>query len=58
MTELLYYMYTGTSPNLKDMAADLLAAADRFQLIGLKEMADQVWFWFFCIEIMASILRF
>ncbi|VDN82195.1 unnamed protein product [Brugia pahangi] len=42
MQELLLYMYTGRSPNLSNMALDLLAAADRFQLPGLKEMADQV----------------
>ncbi|MFH4973583.1 hypothetical protein AB6A40_000292 [Gnathostoma spinigerum] len=42
MQELLTYMYTGRSPNLSSMALDLLAAADRFQLPGLKEMADQV----------------
>ncbi|VDN04614.1 unnamed protein product [Thelazia callipaeda] len=42
MQELLLYMYTGRSPNLSSMALDLLAAADRFQLPGLKEMADQV----------------
>lgn len=42
MQELLYYMYSGRSPNLQHMALDLLAAADRFQLPGLKEMADQV----------------
>lgn len=40
--EMLHYIYAGVSPNLKEMAPDLLAAADRFQLAGLKEMADQV----------------
>lgn len=44
MQELLLYMYTGRSPNLSNMALDLLATADRFQLPGLKEMADQVSF--------------
>lgn len=42
MHELLTYIYSGRSPNLTNMALDLLAAADRFQLTGLKEMADQV----------------
>ncbi|KHN86961.1 Speckle-type POZ protein [Toxocara canis] len=42
MQELLLYMYSGRSPNLSNMALDLLAAADRFQLPGLKDMADQV----------------
>ncbi|KAL3098237.1 hypothetical protein niasHS_002073 [Heterodera schachtii] len=42
MREMLFYMYSGRSPLLQQMALDLLAVADRFQLIGLKEMADQV----------------
>uniref|UniRef100_A0A914HFR4 BTB domain-containing protein n=1 Tax=Globodera rostochiensis TaxID=31243 RepID=A0A914HFR4_GLORO len=42
MREMLFYMYSGRSPMLQQMALDLLAVADRFQLIGLKEMADQV----------------
>lgn len=42
MAELLYYMYTGKSNNLAEIATDLLAAADRFALTGLKDMADQV----------------
>lgn len=42
MHEMLFYMYSGRSPHLQQMALDLLAVADRFGLIGLKEMADQV----------------
>lgn len=42
MREMLYYVYSGDSPMLQAMALELLAIADRFQLIGLKEMADQV----------------
>uniref|UniRef100_A0A1I7WRI3 Very long-chain specific acyl-CoA dehydrogenase, mitochondrial n=1 Tax=Heterorhabditis bacteriophora TaxID=37862 RepID=A0A1I7WRI3_HETBA len=42
MHELLLYLYSGRSPNIQQMGLDLLAAADRFQLPGLKEMADQV----------------
>uniref|UniRef100_A0A914X684 Uncharacterized protein n=1 Tax=Plectus sambesii TaxID=2011161 RepID=A0A914X684_9BILA len=42
MQELLFFMYSGRSPNLPQMAPELLAAADRFQLPGLKDMADQV----------------
>jgi hypothetical protein len=42
MREMLFYMYSGKSPLLQQMALDLLAVADRFQLNGLKEMADQV----------------
>lgn len=44
MMELVYYMYSGRSPKLDVMAYDILSAADRFQLIPLKEMADQVRF--------------
>lgn len=42
MHEMLFYMYSGTAPMLQQMALELLAVADRFQLNGLKEMADQV----------------
>ncbi|GMT12644.1 hypothetical protein PFISCL1PPCAC_6389, partial [Pristionchus fissidentatus] len=41
MQELLHFIYTGKSPNLSSYALDLLAVADRFQLQGLKDMADQ-----------------
>jgi hypothetical protein len=42
MQELIYYMYSGRSTNLAAMAAEILAAADRFALVPLKEMADQM----------------
>jgi len=42
MNEVLMFMYSGKSVNLKDMAPDLLPVADRFALAGLKEMAEQV----------------
>ncbi|VDN60555.1 unnamed protein product [Dracunculus medinensis] len=42
LQEMLLYMYTGRSPNISRMALELLSAADRFQLSGLKDMADQV----------------
>ncbi|XGW13158.1 hypothetical protein V3C99_013636, partial [Haemonchus contortus] len=42
MHELLMYMYSGRSPNIQQMGLELLAAADRFQLPGLKDMADHV----------------
>jgi hypothetical protein len=42
MREMIRYMYSGQAPKLQQMALDLLAVADRFQLNGLKEMADQV----------------
>lgn len=40
MSEMLNYIYTGRA-NLSGYALDLLAVADRFQLQGLKDMADQ-----------------
>lgn len=40
---MLFFIYSGRSPGIQMMALDLLAAADRFQLNGLKEMADQVY---------------
>lgn len=42
MHEMLTFVYSGRSPNLTEMAAELLAVADRFALVGLKDMADQV----------------
>jgi len=42
MREMLFYMYSGRSPALQHMALDLLAVSDRFQIIGLKDMCDQV----------------
>lgn len=42
MQEMLYFIYTGKTPNLAMYALDLLAVADRYQLQGLKDMADQV----------------
>lgn len=42
MTEILRFMYTGNSPSIQTMALDLLSAADRFNLPGLKNMADHV----------------
>lgn len=44
MHELLFYVYSGRAPNVQNMALELLAAADRFQLPGLKDMCDQVIF--------------
>jgi hypothetical protein len=51
MQEVLYYIYSGRSPQLASMAHDLLAASDRFQLQPLKEMADQV-----CVCVCVCIL--
>lgn len=42
MKEMLFYCYSGRSPQLSTMAFDLLAISDRFQLVGLKDMCGQV----------------
>jgi hypothetical protein len=42
LSEMLHFIYSGRSPNLSEMAPELLAVADRFALPGLKEMAEQV----------------
>jgi len=36
--EMLRFIYTGEAPNLKDMAVNLMAAADKYELDGLKAM--------------------
>uniref|UniRef100_A0A915DSV2 BTB domain-containing protein n=1 Tax=Ditylenchus dipsaci TaxID=166011 RepID=A0A915DSV2_9BILA len=42
MVDMLFFCYSGRSNSLQSMALDLLVVADRFQLIGLKNMSDQV----------------
>lgn len=42
MKELIYFIYSGRSPNLRALASDVLKAADRFHLVTLKDMADQM----------------
>ncbi|KAF1766545.1 hypothetical protein GCK72_006502 [Caenorhabditis remanei] len=37
---LLYYIYTGTCPNMGSHALEILAAADRYALPGLKNLAE------------------
>lgn len=44
LQEMLHFIYSGRAPNIREMAPDLLAVADRFALPGLKEMADQAYF--------------
>lgn len=36
MREMLYFMYTGNAPNVDQMAAHLIAAADKYHLDRLK----------------------
>ncbi|TKR60967.1 hypothetical protein L596_028143 [Steinernema carpocapsae] len=40
--EMLFFMYSGRSNNLSSMPLELLSAADRFQLNGLKDLANHV----------------
>ena len=39
MADMLRFIYTGKAPNLETMAADLLAAADKYALDRLKVKA-------------------
>jgi len=41
MAEMLRFIYTGRAPNLDTMAADLLAAADKYALERLKVMCEE-----------------
>lgn len=40
LNEMLRYIYTEESPNLKHLACELLAAAEKYELIGLKLMCE------------------
>lgn len=42
LKEMLVYMYSGSSPNIREMAKDLLVAADKYDLDGLKAMCEEV----------------
>lgn len=41
LQEMLTFIYTGKSPNLKNMASELLFAADKYQLDRLKLMCEE-----------------
>ena len=41
LQEMLTFMYTGKSPNLKSMTSELLFAADKYQLDRLKLMCEE-----------------
>ena len=41
LQEVLTFIYTGKSPNLKNMASELLFAADKYQLDRLKLMCEE-----------------
>jgi len=41
MADMLRFIYTGKAPNLETMAADLLAAADKYALDRLKVMCEE-----------------
>ncbi|CAI4225762.1 unnamed protein product [Auanema sp. JU1783] len=42
MNELMLFLYSGRAPSIGSMSLELLSAADRFQVHGLKMMADHV----------------
>ena len=42
LEEMLLYMYTGKSPNIDNMAGELLVASDKYDMPELKEMCVQV----------------
>ena len=41
MSDLLTYVYTGSAPNIKTMAKDLLFAADKYNLTGLASCCEK-----------------
>lgn len=41
MADMLRFIYTGKAPNLETMAAELLAAADKYSLDRLKVMCEE-----------------
>ncbi|KAL7743109.1 hypothetical protein ACLKA6_015029 [Drosophila palustris] len=41
VAELIRFIYTGEAPNLQEMSADLLAAADKYELDRLKAMCTK-----------------
>lgn len=41
LREMLVYIYTDESPNMKDMANELLVVADKYDLPGLKIMCEE-----------------
>ncbi len=50
VAEMLRFVYTGTAPNIENVAIDLLVAADKYQLNRLKTMCENV----LCGEICAQ----
>ena len=42
VAEMLQYIHTGASPNLKEMSQELLVAADRYQLEQLKTSCQEI----------------
>ena len=41
VAEMLLYIYTGNTPNLNDLAGDLLGAAEQYQLEMLKNLCEE-----------------
>lgn len=42
LREMLIYIYSGKSPNIESQSDRLLAAADKYDLVGLKSMCEEV----------------
>lgn len=57
MAELMRFIYTGKVENMDELAADLLAAADMYQLDQLRLMCEQVLVRKMCIDNVAEILK-
>jgi len=56
MADMLRFIYTGRAPNLDSMAADLLAAADKYALDRLKVMCEEALCNSLCIENVSEVL--
>lgn len=42
LAEFVYWLYTGRSPRIRNMALDLLVLCDRFQVTALKDVSARV----------------
>uniref|UniRef100_A0AAY4EGQ1 BTB domain-containing protein n=1 Tax=Denticeps clupeoides TaxID=299321 RepID=A0AAY4EGQ1_9TELE len=58
LKELLTFIYSGKAPNLQDMAAELLVAADMYLLERLKRMCEEALCRSLTVENAAEILIF
>ncbi|XP_055842804.1 protein roadkill-like [Episyrphus balteatus] len=56
LQEMLYFIYTGIAPNLKELAADLMVAADKYDLEQLKVLCAEALFSKLKVETTAETL--